>query len=205
MEASFDAFADAAMPRLRQLAYAWSRDWHRADDLVQDTLERVYSAWPRVRRGDHPGESPFAYARTTMLRHLISEQRRPWRRRETPGLHVRGDTGEDPLTVPAPGAEADVVSLTLDLLDAIASLPPRQRAVVLLRYVEDLTVGEVAAALNISEGTVKSQAHHARSALQAHLGPDYRDDRSGLDRSGPEPRTSPPRPSGERTKTGGQP
>nr|WP_275263092.1 sigma factor-like helix-turn-helix DNA-binding protein [Kineococcus radiotolerans] len=83
--------------------------------------------------------------------------------------------------------------------------PPRQRAVVLLRCVEDLTIGEVTAALSITEGTVKSHVHHARSVLQAHLGPGDRDDRTGLDRRGPEPRTSPPRPSGKRTKTGGRP
>ncbi|WP_183392645.1 RNA polymerase sigma factor [Kineococcus radiotolerans] len=81
--------------------------------------------------------------------------------------------------------------LILHLLDAIATLPLRQRAVVLLRCVEDLTVGEVAAALSITEGTVKSHVHHARSVLQAHLGPGYRDDRTGPDRRGPEPRTSP--------------
>ncbi|WP_432570519.1 RNA polymerase sigma factor [Kineococcus sp. SYSU DK005] len=166
LEASFDAFAAAAMPRLRQLAYAWSRDWHRADDLVQDTLERVYAPWPRVRRDG----SPFAYARTTMLRHLISEQRRPWRRRESTGLHL----DPDPPAPQAPPAQA--TSLSLDLLAAIAALPVRQRAVVLLRYVEDLPVAEVAQALGISEGTVKSQASHARTALAAHLGAGYRDD-----------------------------
>ena len=110
LEASFDAFATGAMPRLRRLAYAWCRDWHRGDDLIQDALERVYAAWPRVRRD---GE-PFAYARTTMLRHLISEQRRPWRRREisglTPALHDPAAPVGDPV-------------LNLDLLDAIASLP----------------------------------------------------------------------------------
>ncbi|NIZ90316.1 RNA polymerase sigma factor [Kineococcus rubinsiae] len=198
LEASFDAFAVAAMPRLRQLAFAWSRDWHRADDLVQDTFERVYAAWPRVRRDEHP----FAYARTTMLRHLISEQRRPWRRRETTGLHLGLHADEDPPDPQTPTAEA--TSLNLDLLTAIAALPARQRAVVLLRYVEDLTVSEVADTLNISEGTVKSQAHHARTALQAHLGPGYRDDYGDHHRGGPEPRVSPARPSGECTKTGGQ-
>jgi len=157
---SFDDFAQAAIPRLRRLAYAWCRDWHRADDLVQDTLERVYAAWPRVRRDDQP----FAYARTTMLRRLISEQRRPWRRREvtglTPGLHEATAPSTDAVT-------------NLDLLSAIAALPPRQRAVILLRYVEDLGVEEVADLLHCSEGTVKSQTHHARAALRRHLGTDY--------------------------------
>ena len=163
LEASFDAFATGAMPRLRRLAYAWCRDWHRGDDLVQDALERVYAAWPRVRRD---GE-PFAYARTTMLRRLISEERRPWRRREVGGL-VAGP-GD-------PAAHVGDPALGVDLLAALAVLPARQRAVVLLRYVEDLSVAETAEALNCSEGTVKSQAHHARATLQAHLGGAYRGD-----------------------------
>ena len=159
-DSSFDDFAQAAMPRLRRLAYGWCRDWHRADDLVQETLERVYAAWPRLRRDTQP----FAYARTTMLRHLISEQRRPWRRREVSGL--------------SPGPEDPVATCTdpavnLDLLAAIAALPPRQRAVVLLRHVEDLSTAEVAEVLHCSEGTVKSQAHHARTALQRQLGEAY--------------------------------
>lgn len=157
---SFDDFAHAAIPRLRRLAYAWCRDWHRADDLVQDTLERVYGAWPRVRRE----VQPFAYARTTMLRRLISEQRRPWRRREVAGLTA----GVHEATAPA----TDMIA-NLDLLDAISALPPRQRAVILLRYVEDLGVEETADLLHCSEGTIKSQTHHARAALRRHLGPDY--------------------------------
>ena len=159
-EASFDAFATAAMPRLRRLAYAWCRDWHRGDDLVQDTLERVYAAWPRVRQD---GE-PFGYARTTMLRRLLSEERRPWRRREVGGL-VAGPG--DPV------ARGGDPAVGLDLLDALAALPPRQRAVFLLRYVEDLDVADVAEVLRCSEGTVKSQAHHARAALRARLGDAY--------------------------------
>ena len=63
------------MPRLRRLAYAWCRDHDRADDLVQSALERVFAAWPRVRGSD----DVFAYTRTTMVRLLISEQRRPRR------------------------------------------------------------------------------------------------------------------------------
>ncbi|WP_432522718.1 RNA polymerase sigma factor [Kineococcus sp. SYSU DK006] len=203
LEASFDVFAAAAIPRLRQLAYAWSRDWHRADDLVQDTLERVYAAWPRVRRNDQVGEHPFAYARTTMLRHLISEQRRPWRRRESTGPHP----GEDPPAPQLPPAEA--TSLSLDLLAAIATLPVRQRAVVLLRYVEDLSVAEVAEALGISEGTVKSQAHHARTALAAHLGAGYRDDYSTGEHTGRRDERTPSstdrQDREDRARTGGQP
>ncbi|WP_345710873.1 SigE family RNA polymerase sigma factor [Kineococcus glutinatus] len=158
-EAAFDEFAATAMPGLRRLALAWCRDGHRADDLVQDALERVYAAWPRVRRD---GE-PFAYARTTMLRRMISEGRRPWRRCEVVGLEPEV---HDPLVEPDP-------ALGLDLLAALAALPPRQRAVFLLRHVEDLGVAETAEVLRCSEGTVKSQTSHARAALRAHLGAAY--------------------------------
>lgn len=164
---SFAAFAVHAMPRLRRLAFAWCRDWHRADDLVQDTLERVCAAWGRVRRND--GEA-FAYARTTMLRRLISDERRSWRRREVPAT-TAGD--------PDPAAIGVDSALSLDLLNALTALPPRQRAVVLLRYVEDLSVAEVADTLDCSEGTVKSQAHRARTNLQAHLGLTYPTHTSG--------------------------
>lgn len=121
----FDAFAVAAMPRLRRLAYLWCRDSHRADDLVQSALERVYAAWPRVR----DMTDPFAYTRTTMVRVLISEQRRPWFRREvsTPEL-------------PHPASPEDDVARRLDLVQLVHRLPPRQRLVLLLRFVEDLPV-----------------------------------------------------------------
>src|SRR5690349_14174990 len=78
LEAEFRVFAAAAMPRLRRLALATSRDPHRADDLVQTTLEKMYAAWPRV----HGVEDPHAYSRTVLVRSLISEQRRHWWSRE---------------------------------------------------------------------------------------------------------------------------
>jgi DNA-directed RNA polymerase specialized sigma24 family protein len=71
-EGSFDDFAAAAMPRLRHLAYAWCHDWHHSDDVVQDTMERLYPAWPRVRRDGQE----YPYARTILIRRLITENRR---------------------------------------------------------------------------------------------------------------------------------
>lgn len=91
-----------------------------------------------------------------MVRLLISEQRRPWWRREV--LH---DRLPEELAAPADHAGR------LDLVTAVGLLPPRQRAVVLLRYVEDLPIREVAALLGCSEGTVKSQSHAAMNALRA--------------------------------------
>ena len=151
VSASFDAFAVVSLPRLRRLAYGWCRDVHRAEDLAQGALERVFAAWPRVRRMDNP----FAYARTTMMRLLLSEQRRPWFRRE----RTTADVPER--QVPTTDTEA-----RMDLLTAVHALPPRQRAVVLLRFIEDLPVAEVAAVLGCSEGNVKSLTHVATATLR---------------------------------------
>lgn len=150
-ERAFEAFVASALPRLRRLAFAWCRDWHRADDLVAGALERVYGSWPRLRRE----QNAFAYTRTTMVRLLVSEQRRPWWRRE-----VLGDEQDDPA-----GPETDH-DTRLDLVEAVGRLTPGQRAVVLLRYLEDLPVADVARLLGVSEGTVKSQTHAALAALR---------------------------------------
>jgi len=153
VEESFDDFAVFAIPRLRQIAFAWCRDWHHADDVVQGALERVFAAWPRVRKGD-----AFGYTRTTLVRLLISEQRRPWRRHEV----VASGPAE-----PEPVAHAGEGGLRTDMVAALATLPAGQRAVVLLRCLEDLSVAQTAEALGCSEGTVKSQAHQGRTALKA--------------------------------------
>jgi RNA polymerase sigma factor (sigma-70 family) len=163
-DAAFDAFAASAMPRLRHVAYAWCHDWHHSDDVVQDTMERVYAAWPRVRRSGGGGEE-YAYARTTLIHRLISENRRAWRRHETATLDDTATAGDQ---IAAPGAENDALE-RLDILELLRHLPLRQRAVAVLRFLEDVPVSEVADLLHCSEGTVKSQAHHARRFLRQHL------------------------------------
>ena len=160
-DTSFDDFAAAAMPRLRRVAYAWCHDWHHSEDVVQDTMERVYAAWPRVRRGGQE----YAYARTTLVRRLISENRRAWRRHES-----TVDAEAFSAAADAHHAVADSAGESagrLDTIDLLARLPLRQRAVAVLRFVEELPVAQVAELLGCSEGTVKSQAHHARTALRA--------------------------------------
>jgi RNA polymerase sigma-70 factor (sigma-E family) len=149
--ADFEAFAASAMPRLRRLAHGWCRDPHRADDLVQGALERVFAAWPRVRRA----EDAFAYTRTTMVRLFISEQRRPWRRLEL--------SSDDP---PEPAVPAVDLDGRLDMVALVHELPARQRLVVLLRFVEDLSVAQVADLLGCHQGTVKSQTHVALNTLR---------------------------------------
>ncbi|MGL5851510.1 MAG: SigE family RNA polymerase sigma factor [Phycicoccus sp.] len=164
----FEAFAEVAITRLRPLAHALAREPHRADDLVQITLERMYVAWPRVRRAV---DDPLAYARTVLVRALISEQRRAWRSREVlDGRFDAESCREGVRDVPA-----DDESLTwatrLDLRQALARLPARQRTAVVLRHLEDLSVEVVADLMGCATGTVKSTTSAGLAALRTHLDP----------------------------------
>ena len=161
LEEEFRDFAVAAMPRLRRFAYAACHDPHRADDLVQVTLEKMYGAWPRV----HGVESPFAYARTVLVRSLISEQRRHWWSREVSTADATLAHLAEPV-LGGGGAEADS---RLDLAAALAALPTRQRLAVMLRHLEDLPVMEVAQIMDCSEGTVKSTTSAGLAALRRSL------------------------------------
>ena len=160
LEDEFREFAAAAMPRLRRLAHASCRDPHRADDLVQATLEKMYAAWPRV----HDVASPHAYARTVLVRTLISEQRRHWWSREV----STEDAALDDLMGTAAGGER-LSDDRIDVAAALSSLPPRQRLAVVLRHLEDLPVAEVAQLMGCSEGTVKSTTSEGLRALRAAL------------------------------------
>lgn len=156
LEESFVTLARRELPSLRRLAYAMCGDWHRADDLVQEALERVYAARLRA----HAATDPGAYLRTTLVRRVFSEARRPWRRRE----HTREELPE----VPA-GDHAEGIAARLDLAGALAGLTTKQRAVVTLRFVEDRSVAEVAEILGVGRGTVKRQTHDALALLRGDL------------------------------------
>ncbi len=151
---AFCAFAVGQAPGLRRLAYGIAGDWHRAEDLVQGALEPAYVHWKRVEAADDPG----AYVRAILVRLALSEARRPWRRRE------RSTTA-----LPEGRAPGAMVEDRLDLAQALAVLTPKQRAVVVLRYLEDRPVADVAALLGISEGTVKRQASDAVRRLRPLL------------------------------------
>jgi RNA polymerase sigma-70 factor (sigma-E family) len=142
------------LPRLHRLGYLLSGDWHRADDLVQTTIERLYDKWRRARTADNLD----AYTRTMLVRVFLSEQRTVWRSR----VSVRADVPD------AAAGEPDHDS-TLDVRRALASVPPRQRAVLVLRFYSDLTVDQTADALGCSAGTVKSQTSRGLSALRHAL------------------------------------
>jgi RNA polymerase sigma-70 factor (sigma-E family) len=154
-EADFREFAASAMPRLRRVALGISRDPHAADDLVQTTMEKLYVAWPKVARAT----SPYAYARQTLVRSLLAERRRLSWGREVVADDVDGGSVD-------PGEATDA---RLVVHDALAALTARQRACVVLRHLEGLSVAETARAIGCSEGTVKSTTSDALARMRTHL------------------------------------
>jgi RNA polymerase sigma-70 factor (sigma-E family) len=156
-EAAFRAFAWSRRPSLRRTAYLMCGDWHQADDLVQTALVKLYVAWRRVRSGDQPD----AYVRRILTRCYLDERRRPWRR-ESPVATIDDMPGESRAT-------EDL----MDLQTALARLPARQRATLVLRYWADASVAQTADALECSEGTVKSQTARAIAALRQQLAEPY--------------------------------
>lgn len=152
-EGEFAAFAVASAPALQRTAYLICGDWDRAADITQEALVRVYAAWPRLdhRAGLH------AYARRVTVNVAVDLGRRR-SSREVPTARVVDRPVEDP--------SGQVVDRTL-LMAALAELPARQRACVVLRYYEDLSVETVAEVLGCRPGTVKSQTGRGLTALRA--------------------------------------
>lgn len=156
-EAAFVEFAGSARDRLRRTAYLLCGDWDRASDLVQEGLVRVYVRWPRlVRRG---GE--MAYARKAVVSAYLDQVRRR-SSTERPQEHDH--------TVPSGEDVATAVATRQALMAALEQLPPRQRACVVLRYFEDLSVEQTAALLGCTEGTVKSQTSRGLFSLRSMFG-----------------------------------
>ena len=152
-DSEFVAFVEEAGAALRRTAFLVSGDRHRAEDVVQDVLYKLYLAWPRVQRVGNP----VAYARRMVVNQAYDGRRRPWRR-EVMIADVPDRAVADDFT--AGHADRD------EVLDALRSLGPRQRACVVLRYYEDLSVEQTAELLGCSEGTVKSQAARGLDTLR---------------------------------------
>jgi RNA polymerase sigma-70 factor (sigma-E family) len=150
----FTEFAAAEMARLRRTAYLLCGDWHAAEDLTQIALTRTLLAWRRISKQ----ENAHAYAHRTLVNAYLG-QRRTRRSGEIP----IGDLPD--LLSPSSTTELRVV-----LLAALATLPPQARAVVVLRYWEDLSVDQVAEILRCSAGTVKSQSARSLKKLRESLG-----------------------------------
>jgi RNA polymerase sigma-70 factor (sigma-E family) len=155
-EAEFKEFVAERTHALFRIAYALTGNQHAAEDLLQTSLAKLVIAWPRIT------DDPEAYARRVIYREHVSLWRRMWRRRETP-------VAEPPELA---GAEPDQTGQSVQRLvvrDALRTLPPRQRAVVVLRYLEDRSEQEVAEILGCATGTVGSQASRALAKLRTAL------------------------------------
>ncbi len=145
---SFSAWARPAQRRLLRTAVLLTGDHQRAEDLVQEALVKVALRWRRLRDG-----YPEAYARQVIVRDNISW----WRK------HRREVLVDPPESAPVDASDATERRLLLDR--ALAALTPRQRAVVVLRYYDDLTEQATADVLGVALGTVKSQTHLALRRL----------------------------------------
>lgn len=155
-EDEFTSFAEAVVSRLLDTAYLLCGDWQSAEDLTQTTLAKVFAAWHRIRNQD----SRYAYAKRTLLNTYFVDCRKK-RFREV----LSGAAGD----LPEREEEPDAPELRLELTDALAMLPPKARAVVVLRYWEDLSIEQVAAQLGCSTGNVKSQSARALDKLRRLL------------------------------------
>jgi RNA polymerase sigma-70 factor (sigma-E family) len=155
-EGEYVDFFVARAPALRRTAFAMCGDWQIAEDLVQTTFVRLYLHWGRVRH-----ETADAYARRILTNLFLSRARRGRER-------VTDDVPDRPVR-----AVDDLVGTRLDLSAAMALLTDRQRAVIALRYVDDLPIATVADLLGLAEGTVKSHCARATQTLRAALRPPF--------------------------------
>jgi RNA polymerase sigma-70 factor (sigma-E family) len=153
-DAAFTEFASVATPRLFRSAMLMCGDYHLAEDLVQTTLAKLYVAWPSVQRA----ESADAYARGSLTKTFLSHKR-VRRNAEQPRLDL-GDA--------ATATDADV-STRIELFDALGRLDPLDRAIVVLRYWNDRSVDETAAAVGLSAGAVRTRASRALARLRESL------------------------------------
>lgn len=158
-EPGFEDFVATRGDRLYRAAWLLTGDAHAAEDLLQTVLARVWPKWSRI-----AGDNPEAYTRRALVNTYATWWRRRWRG-ETP-------TRDLPEVSPARDVFADI-DLEQSLASVIRQLPPRQRAVVVLRYFEDLSVEETAQVLGCRPGTVKSQAVKALRLLRHQLTPSH--------------------------------
>ncbi|MGZ4496481.1 MAG: SigE family RNA polymerase sigma factor [Nocardioides sp.] len=155
----FEEFARARTPQLHRSAWLLCGDRHQAEDLVQETLAKVYVRWHR-RLGPRI-DNPAAYAQTTLVRTFLSA-----RRRRSSGELPYADLPERAHEDHAAGSD-----LRLALQDALEGLAPLDRAVLVLRYLEDLSVAEVAERLGVSPGAVRNRSMRALERVRPLLEP----------------------------------
>jgi RNA polymerase sigma-70 factor (sigma-E family) len=159
-EAAFEAFVLGRQATLFRLAYLLSGDRHQAEDLVQGTLERTYQHWKRVASAGNPE----AYVRRILVNSVTD-----WRRSRRFVVEQSLDAALD---VPLPGGGvADRLESHDVVVRALRGLPVRMRAVLVLRYFQDLSEAETASVLGCSVGTVKSQASRGLARLREAIEP----------------------------------
>ena len=156
-DSEFLAYVDGRGAALRRTAYLLCGDAHEADDIVQETLTKLYARWSRRRSVDNLD----AYVNAMLVRNFVDGRRRGWWK-----VALTGRLPDRPGVAEQPMEERSVVRA------ALAGLPPRQQAVLVLRFLCDRPVREVAELLNCSEGTVKSQTSVGLNQLRKLLGAD---------------------------------
>lgn len=158
-DADFAAYVAAATPRLRRTAYLMVRDWHLAQDLSQLTLARMYASWPRIRRTANLD----AYSRRVLMNAVFDQ-----RKRRSDSEIVLADLPD------RPGGRADgTAELHVTLLRALATLPVRDQAIVVLRHWEDHSVETVAEIVGVSVSVVKMQSMRSLTRLRELLGEEF--------------------------------
>lgn len=164
---TFEQYFRLRRDRVRRSAYLLCGDWHRADDLAQTAFVRLHRRWSSIREP----QAIDAYLRKTLVRAMIDETRRPWRRERFVAEAPEPDGG----AASSGGGHADEIVTRHALVDALRRVPPRQRAVLVLRFLEGLDVAATAAALGCREGTVKSQCSAGLATLRTVLGTELDD------------------------------
>lgn len=153
----FAEFVRATGTQLHRAALLLTGDHHLAEDLTQTTYAKVYASWRRVSRADNP----VAYARTTLLNTFLSHRR----------LRRSSELPSD-LSVDEDGVPDGDPAVRMDLLAALATLPPQDRAVLVLRYWEDRSVADTARDLGLTETTVRTRSRRALQRLRPLVGAD---------------------------------
>ena len=154
----FAAFVQAATPRLRRTAYLMCRDWHLAQDLTQLTLAKMYVSWARIWRTANLD----AYSRRVLMNAIFDQGKK--RSKSEVIVSELPDR---------PGQPASEPELHITLMRALATLPVRDQAIVVLRHWEDRSVESVAEILGVSESVVKMQSLRALGRLRELLGEDF--------------------------------
>ena len=167
VKADFEQFVTASSDALLRTAYLVAWDPVEAEDLVQECLLAVARRWPRVRRMEYP----YAYARRVLVNLALDGAKRRTRHRQ----ELVGDDAATLAAVPdeSSARRLHAVGVRAELIEALGTLPPRQRAVLVLRYFEDLSEAQVAELLGCSVGTVKSTASRGLTRLHAALSPEF--------------------------------